>query len=136
MTRLTLEGLACPDGVERRPVCGVVVAAAAAGVTFDEAWKRFAKFYGPRWTGATHKKHRDKVLKDLGVRLKAVPVPRPMTLKTALRLLRPRRRYIVWTSGHIQIVQGGMVLDQAGPRPVAGDWTGRKRVVLIQEIEE
>lgn len=138
-TKLTLEGLACPAGVEKRGVCGVVTVAAAAGITFDQAWALLSCFYGPRWGGRTYAHHRHHVLAALGVRLteeRRLTQGKRRTLKTLVRFLKPGVRYIIETTGHVQIVKDGIVLDQAGPRPVNDGWAERKRVQSVHSIVE
>lgn len=134
---LTLAGLACPHGVEYRPVCGVVALAAATGITFDEAWWRLAKFYGPNWGGRTHDCHRHAVMRDLGVKTARVRFRgRKVTLGSILGRLQPGVRFVVRTTDHVQIIADGMVLDQQGIRPAAGDWTARKLVKSVTRIIE
>ena len=135
--RMTLDGLACPDGVEYRPVCGVVAVAAAAGITFEAAWRALSVYYGPRWGGRTYDEHRMKALRKLGVKLEPVRLPRRrLTLNAALRWFRPGVRYIVRTTDHVQIIKDDIILDQSGSRPVAGCPLRRKIVKNAYRIVE
>lgn len=82
-----------------------------------------------RWTGATTRTERYTALRHLGVAFEMVRLPRPVTLKTFVACFaEPAERYVVTTTGHVQVVRGTDVLDQCGVRPIGTYWGARKRV--------
>lgn len=133
---LTTEGLALPMDATRRPVCGVVVVAAVAGVTFSDAWGLLAGMHKPGWKGWTDERVRNTALMHYGVKLARIHVNRT-TLNALAPRLDPERRYIIRTSRHVQLVYRGQVLDQGGWRPISPkDWACRKYVTSVLRVEE
>src|SRR5690606_16751283 len=95
-----------------------------------------------RWSGRTTHGVREIILKRYGVSLERVPGVGPfvgcrsMTLQTFVtRFARPGVRYVVRTTGHVQIVQDGHVIDQGGLKPVLEHWGRRKRVTFAHVVE-
>ncbi|MCF4098598.1 hypothetical protein [Maritalea mediterranea] len=56
-------------------------------------------------------------LKHFGVKPKALPVRRK-SLKNLIPYLKRHHRHLVWTTGHVQVVKDGWMVDQDGVRPV------------------
>jgi hypothetical protein len=134
---LTTDGLALPLSAPYRPVCGVVVVAAVAGITFDAAWGLLAGMHRPGWTGMTHEETRTKALRHLGVEVVRCLISGRSTLNTLAKRLDPDRRYIVRTHRHVQLVHQGHILDQGGWRPITPkDWACRKYVTSVLRVEE
>lgn len=129
----TLDGFALPLGARSGPNCGVTAVAIIAGISFDHAWKLLSVYYGPRWKGKTNVVQRAAVLEALGVKMEYLITPRRRTLEAYARLL-PAGRYMVRTTGHVQLLQAGMVLDQGGVVPVSKHWGRRKLVSHVVRI--
>jgi len=116
--------------------CGVTAVAVMAGVSFTEAWNELKaiRSAGSRWTGATSHADRQKALTGFGVSLSNITVPRT-TLSTFIKKhAKAGVRYMVRTTGHVQIVLDGMVLDQLGNKPVAKYWGSKKMVSIVSII--
>lgn len=135
------EGMSLPPDVRMGPNCGVTAVAIVAGVSFETAWsviKSIGRYRG-NWKGKTTFIEREKALQALGVAYQHVggfgsPRFRP-TLQSWVRdHARPGVRYMVQTTGHIQVVCNGMVADQHGVQPVSKHWGRRKRVRDVIEI--
>lgn len=133
-----------PEGVgAHQPVCGVLAVAIAADRPFLEVFGLFAEKRSGNWKGRTTPQERVRVLTLLGVNYQTHQaglsklLPRQMTLACWVReFARPGVTYIVTTSGHVQIVKDGEVLDQTNPFavPVGRHWGHRKMVRMVLEI--
>jgi hypothetical protein len=132
-----MEGLALPSDARMGPNCGVTAVAIVAGVSFATAWAEINKAC-PRkgnWKGRTRAAERDAALAALGVRFEDVPLARCVTLQTwALRYAKPGERYLVQTTGHIQVLKDRAVADQGGILPVMLHRGRRKHVCRVQRI--
>ena len=130
-----------PKDQRRGPNCGVTATAICAGVTFSTAWntwrrigsKGYPKHYGKYWRGTTQTHYQPKVLDALGVEYNEVAFNR-CTLKRMVSTLERGKLYMITTTGHVQSVMDGMVIDQSGAEPVAEHWGARKYVVRCLEI--
>ncbi len=119
------------------PCCGVMVVAAAAGVTFGRAWDTLAQLHdsdvdgyqGPHWRGrvydgATTFVDRACALYALGVRWRHEVMNTPTKLYVWERDIAQRGvSYVVMAgqaprSRHVMLIRDGMVLDQAGIVPI------------------
>jgi hypothetical protein len=120
------------------PNCGVTCVAIAAGVSFKEAWatlRPIRRGGRGRWNGATNHSERKKALDKLGVKYRQLRDSDTYhcTLKNfADRFAETGKLYMVRTTGHVQMVKNGLVIDQRGLHNMEG-WRARKRVrdVLI-----
>lgn len=129
------DGLSLPeDNCATGPNCGVTAVAIAAGISFAQAWDLLRNGRNANWKGRTNEAERNKALTALGVKLVPVGIGRRASLKTVARLLNPDHRYLVRTTGHVQILGGGLMVDQRGARPVDGA-VARKIVRSVYRIE-
>jgi hypothetical protein len=123
------------------PNCGVTCVAIAAGVTFEKAWRTLRPLRRGgrgRWNGATSHSERKKALDVLGVKYKQLKDSD--TYHCTLRglydkYLRTGKLYMVRTTGHVQMVRNGLILDQSGLHNMEG-WRARKRVRDVLLIGE
>lgn len=102
------QGLSIPSDrptCNRRPDCGVIAVAVAAGIDYWKAWNiiRAVGGYTSRWKGSTWASDRAKALKRLGKRPPVkIQLPKGMTVKTFMRdHATPNVRYWVTTRNHI-----------------------------------
>lgn len=52
-----------------------------------------------------------------------------MTLRAfAMYHAKPGVAYLVRTTGHVQVVKDGWIIDQLGPKPASAHWGARKFV--------
>jgi hypothetical protein len=125
------EGFALPVGSRMGPNCGVTAVAVAARVPFNLAWDACRNNKRANWKGRTSLRDRLNALRSLGVPYedKGTYVYKRQTLQTYVRRLDPSARYMITTTGHVQMVEGEMVLDQHGVRHVSEFW-GRRKLVL------
>ena len=129
-------GFALPDGARLGPNCGVTAVAIVCGITFDEAWTSLRFGRNRNWKGRTTVSDWLRVLVSRNVPFE-VRLPRPTTLQHwATFYAKPGTTYMVRTTGHVQVVKDGWVIDQLGPRRVSQFWGRRKRISHIIEIME
>lgn len=146
MTTKKPEGLNLPAGARKGGNCGVTAVAIAAGVSFDQAWDLFKKHchrmrINEKWKGNTHTHERMKVMKKLRLKYEVLPQRKFRDDKT-VRLPSLKKfvewntkkgvLYIVTTTGHVQLVQDGWVIDQGGIKAIDEFW-GRNKIV--EEVE-
>jgi hypothetical protein len=136
--------MALPRDARKGPNCGVTAAAVATGCSFAESWNLIKTTHNKRknWRGSTYFWELDCVFNAFGLKTKLISLPvrpgrRHIQLKTLVRdYLDPTKRYVIWTTKHVQVVRGDELIDQAGLRPVkTKGWAG-KRVKKIVEIVE
>lgn len=136
-----LDGMALPEGNRIGPNCGVTAIAVAAGVDFDTVWNLLKAGMSPdrarKWKGGTSHSQRVAVLHMLGVRFTEIPMRRKMRLRTVAQwsMTTPGVRYMVRTTGHVQILRDGIILDQAGPVAAALHWGRNKLVSHITRLD-
>jgi hypothetical protein len=136
------EGLDLPTGSRGGGNCGVTATAIAAGISFDQAWDLFKK-HCPRiknsknWEGGTWCGEREIVMHKLGLKYEMISqrklrdskTVRMPTLKKFVEWHTKKGIvYIVTTTGHVQIVKDGWVIDQRGARAIDEFW-GRNKIV-------
>lgn len=137
-----MEKLALPVDATRGPNCGLTALAVAAGVTLREATAAYADVYPSkltkRWRGATYWPYTVRALTRLGVGyVDDTPmdpryprcIRKRMTLKTFVKKhALPGKRYMIRTTGHVQVVQDSMVIDQGGVRHI-DEYRGAGKIV-------
>jgi hypothetical protein len=123
-----MEHLALPVDAQRGPNCGLTALAVVAGVTLAEATaayiRQYPRYVGSNWKGGTRWTYTMQAAKHLGVRYVddtpldpryTIRIVKRMSLKTFVKKhTLPGKRYMVRTTGHVQVVQDGMVIDQGG----------------------
>lgn len=119
-----MESMSLPEDNRKNGNCGITALAIVLGVSFDEVWNAYQEFH-PRkgnWKGTTHHYPRLKVLKKYGVKFndgERKKNKRNMSLKSWVHWhQRPNTTYMITTTGHVQVVRNGMVMDQTTPNPV------------------
>ena len=121
-----------PQGMPTgRGNCGVVGIAVFCGVAYQpvEDFIRKHSRKPSNWKGSTRKPERDAALREFNKHRSVTFKSEGMTLATFVRKhAKPDHVYLVRTSGHIQVVLNGTVIDQGGPRPIAEFWGKGKRV--------
>ena len=129
-------GFSLPQGSRSGPNCGVTAVAIICGLTFDDAWNRLRGKRNANWKGKTTVRDWIAVLEQLGVKHDLRTVT-GMTLQTFVQTkARKGVRYMARTSGHVQVVQDGWVIDQMGAKHISQFWGRRKRLTHIIEIME
>lgn len=119
------------------PVCGVYATAVAAKIDFVEAWNRFAVSKRSNWKGALYNDEILKEMRNSGVQFRrCCSVLRHQMLKNVIneKLLDRNKTYIVFTTRHVQIVQGLYVIDQGSKKNISDYRWARKRIEAIYEI--
>jgi hypothetical protein len=136
---IKLDGMSVPADNRLGPNCGVTAVAVLAGVSFQTAWDQIALIANRdgKWKGGTRHSERLAALNLLGVRYTEIHIPRKMRLRTvaAWTMTTPGVRYMVRTTGHVQVIRDGIVLDQAGPVAAALHWGRNKLVSNITRID-
>ena len=135
-----MEGMLLPYDNQRGPNCGITALAVIAGISFTQAVTVFTRRYPKRanWKGRTTSGERSKVLNDLGYSWVDAEPYRRMTLETwVICYSQPRVRYIVRTTGHVQVVKDGRVTDQFQQAVKVRLHRGRRKMVTcVTTIEE
>jgi len=137
-----MEHLALPVDAQRGPNCGLTALAVVAGVTLAEATaayiRQYPRFVGSNWKGGTRWTYTMQAAKHLGVRYVddtpledgyTIRIVKRMSLKTFVKKhTLPGKRYMVRTTGHVQVLQDGMVIDQCGVRHI-DEYRGAGKIV-------
>lgn len=114
--------------IRKRPVCGVMATAIAAGITFTEAFNYYKNLYSKknrRFKGPLYDYEYITAMKHFGVRveelneeIKNLFIDYPISKFIAhIGLLDPDNVYLVITKNHVQLVYNGLVTDQGGTTP-------------------
>lgn len=135
---MAIERLARPGDVPTGlPNCGLMAVCLVSGVPYQDAvrwWRRTYRRPG-NWKGGTRKPERERFLVEHGFRLTGLPTVfggcYRMTLERYVRLYVPRGRVaIITTTGHVQVVRDGLVIDQSYAEGVpVSDYWGRRKYV-------
>ena len=81
-----------------------------------------------RWRGATYDYERRRIMDVLKIKYRTLKVKeilgqtgkcRPTLQKFIDLATRKDELYIITTTGHVQVVQNGWVIDQGGPKPIS-----------------
>lgn len=137
-----MENLALPTDATRGPNCGLTALAVVAGVTLAEATavyvRQYPRYVGSNWKGGTRWPYTMQAAKHLGVRYVddtpldtryACRIEKRMALKTFVKkYAMPGQRYMIRTTGHVQVVQDNMVIDQGGVRHI-DEYFGAGKIV-------
>lgn len=129
-----MESLALPVDAHLGPNCGLTALAIVAGVTLAKATdayiRQYPRFVGHRWKGSTYWIYTVQAAKHLGVRYVddtpldvtfdcRIRIVKRMSLKTFVKKhAMPGHRYMIRTTGHVQVLQDNMVIDQWGCRHI------------------
>ena len=137
MTKQRID-FALPRDAFMGPHCGVQAVAIVAGKSLNEMLTYFKQTRpiarGNRWSGGTRHHDRVAVLDDIGAAYDVMTrndMPGYERRKINLaqfvaRFAKPGKVYMVTTTGHVQLVKDGVVLDQGGPKPIA-EFRGRRK---------
>ena len=137
-----MENLALPVDAQHGPNCGLTALAVVAGVTLAEATaayiRQYPNYVGSNWKGGTRWTYTMQAAKHLGVRYVDdtpledgynIRIVKRMSLKTFVKKHAiPGKRYMVRTTGHVQVLQDGMVIDQGGVRHI-DEYRGAGKIV-------
>ncbi len=143
--KAVVDGMALPSDATMGPNCGLTAMAIAAGCTLAESRAAYLKHESKKgnWKGGTRKLPRALALRDLGVQYEAIIglngysfLPRVSLKKFCENHTVPCKRYIVTTTGHVQIVRGDEVIDQQGKVNINDYWGKGKIIKDILEIIE
>ena len=150
------EGFVNPDDQVTGPNCGVTAVAIAMGITFKQSWelhKRVGK-KSNKWKGSTYDGERMLVLHKLNAKFrehktwdnittygrltKSTKLPfknYPISLQKYVKWsCNFTSTYIITTTGHVQVVKGGWVIDQGGSKPIHEFWGKNKKITQVIEI--
>ena len=133
-----MENLALPVDAQHGPNCGLTALAVVAGVTLAYI-RQYPSYVGSNWKGGyTYWTYTMQAAKHLGVRYVddtpldpryTTRIAKRMTLKTFVKKHAiPGERYMIRTTGHVQVLQGGMVIDQCGVRHI-DEYRGAGKIV-------
>jgi len=142
------EGLALPEGARIGPNCGVTAMAIAAGISFDSAWDLLERVdrRSKKFTGATFDADRERAYKKLGLKTTKINwkdrydiAKKKGNLNLTLRNFvewgtAKGKTYIVTTTGHVQVVKDGWVIDQGGAKPIEEFHGKAKHIDSIHEV--
>lgn len=104
------------EELSKKPICGVLATAAAAGCSFEmatDAIKRSLMPWQKRHGGRTYPEQVMEAMNKLGVKYTQLPQPSKMTLAKwhALNAM-PNVHYMVWTSRHVVTIENAYAMDQ------------------------
>ena len=140
------DGLKLPNDNLTGPNCGVTAIAVASGISFDRVFKMFQTSSenrnNKRWRGATYDYERRRIMDVLKIKYKTLTFKeilaqtgkgRPTLQKFIDLATRKDELYIITTTGHVQVVQNGWVIDQGGPKPIS-EYRARRALVCNVEV--
>lgn len=127
-------GFALPQGARLGPNCGVTAVAVVCGISFDEAWNALRFGRTRNWKGRTTVSDWIRVLMSRNVSHEVRLARRTTLQHWTTYYAKPGVTYMVRTTGHVQVVKDGWVLDQLGAKPIGLFWGRRKRLTHIIEI--
>ena len=132
--------LANPSDQRNGPNCGVTAVAIASGASFTRTWNLFRtlgerSYNAKQWRGRTHHSDQRRVLNKLGIEWSQEWDFKPGTLSHVVNQLDQDEVYLIVTTGHVQVVCNGTVIDQRGPVPIADYWGKRKVVRHVLRID-
>jgi len=124
-----------------KPNCGVVAVAYVAQRPVEEVTEVMKKIRGAgsRWNGATNWVDRNTAMSHYNVSAKKILDVKSQALKTWMKneydnTYDPEKKYMVNTTGHVQIIDKGFVIDQRGCNSINEYWGKNKRIKRIHEI--
>jgi hypothetical protein len=130
-------GLSVPTDIKNDPLCGVLAIAVVSKKTLTETYKIMARKHRSNWKGATTLPERMSALNKLGIEYDNVTFKAPISLrKWVAQNAVNDKTYMITTTGHVQVVRNGHVIDQGGCKTI---WTYTKcgkKVTNILEIKE
>jgi len=132
------------DGRGNKPNCGVLVVATVTHKPLSEVFAHMKAKYGKNgnWKGRTFDHQVINTIGELGGRLENVFHKDTMGVKRGSQFMKwvnekaqKDSAYVVWTTGHVQIVKEGKVYDQSGcGTPIAEHWGRRKFIKRIEKV--
>lgn len=136
------DGFKIPEGVDiNLPNCGIVVVAIAARRTYQEVFEYMANHHRSNWKGRTTFQERLRALEHFGVKIleNKISHGRPTVSlgRWSDNYAQRNVRYIVQTTGHVQLCLNGWAIDQSGFFMIDHKtWRGRKRVRSFLMLED
>lgn len=140
-----IQGMSLPKDAKSGPNCGLTSLAIVAGCSLKEAEEAYQQsleaIVGRRmqgnWRGRTYMEPLKRAMTKKGVKYATMlGVPQKVLHRFIKENADPNKRYLIRTTGHIQIVRGNMVVDQAGLKPIDNYWGRRKQVKEILVIDD
>lgn len=136
------------DSVTGQPNCGLVSMAIGANSSVEHAmaaynrayWDLYGRYKRGNWKGRTNSLVRQRALSMyMGVAMTGVKSQNAPLYKVVESDLPIGRRYIVQTTGHVQILERGSngeyyVADQTGVHKMSEYWGRRKRIKNVIRI--
>lgn len=123
-------------GCHLLPNCGLVAIAYVTGKQLSEVSQYYKTTYEKRgnWKGGTNAYNRRAILTHYGVDFAKIDFPKLSLKWWVHNESEPNKQYMVKTSGHVQVIENGMVLDQRGCKPISEYWGKMKRVQEVLQI--
>jgi len=119
-----------------KPNCGLVAVALVAQKPLEEVTNLFRKMFkrSGNWRGRTSTAQQEAALIYYGVNYKSLDFD-VQTLKSwILNHADSSKQYIIGTTGHVQTVENGLVVDQRGCFEIDKFWGKQKRIDVVFEI--
>lgn len=129
-------GFAVPAGDKQGPNCGVTAVSIVCGIPFDQAWTELGVNKGPQWKGWTTVMDWIRVFNSYSIKYTLLKHRRPTLQAFVRQSASTGVRYMVRTTGHVQLVENGWVIDQAGPAHISKYWGRRKRITHVIELHK
>lgn len=104
------------------PICGVVATAVVTGLPIEKVWRDYAVKHRSNWRGRLEVREILDGIKAYGVKLKYAEDYKKffydrISLKSFVQrtmIKEPETVFLVFTTAHVQVVQGRNVVDQGG----------------------
>ena len=131
-------GISVPTDIKNQGLCGVLAIAVVTGKTLGEVFSFMARKHKGNWKGSTTHQERILTMKTFGVKFIDLGVPNFLINleRWTKRYALPNKTYMVQTTGHVQVIRNGHIMDQGGCRLVGLSRLKGKKVVNVLEIIE
>lgn len=131
------------DAKGNMPNCGLTAMAVACNITLEEATQAyqkaccdvFGKAMQGNWKGRTYGNIRHKAMVDyIGTELEEIDFKKPCNLRNLAYTLEKDTKYIITTTGHVQVIENDSVIDQRGVVNIKDYWGAGKKVKSVLKV--
>ena len=111
------------------PCCTITAISVFTGIKFEHVWHEAKTSYAKNWRGRTHNHVQQRLMKKFNKGRTAGFRPGRMTLqKFHENQSRKNVAYLIYTTGHCQVMVNGYVVDQKGVVHIS-EFHGRRKIV-------
>ena len=117
------------DTLKNLPCCTITAISVFTGANFEDVWQEAKKGRANNWKGRTHNHVQQRLMKKFNKGRTAGFRPGRMSLqKFHETQARKNTAYLIFTTGHCQVMVNGYVVDQKGATHIS-EFYGRRKIV-------